>query len=148
MDQTGIHWTEDPNAAIRFARRADAEMFAAGDEDVWRITEHMWCEPTTEKHVLSCERVKAKWDRHLDDFPQDVPCTCPVEVHRKPRSELLDKVAAQAIRLDRRPLALLAYCVLCGEDTESFSLHRMDPPPRHAKTCVLYGYTPSGGDKP
>lgn len=42
MDQTGIHWTEDHNKAIRFARRADAEMFAAGDEDAWRITEHMW----------------------------------------------------------------------------------------------------------
>lgn len=45
MDASGIHWTDDPNKAIRFARRADAEMFAAGDEDAWRITEHMWCSP-------------------------------------------------------------------------------------------------------
>lgn len=140
MDQTGIHWTEDPNAAIRFARRADAEMFAAGDEDAWRITEHIWCEPSIEKHLPACERSKAMLDRRLDRFPQDVRCTCPTEVHHKPRSELLDKVAAQAVRFDRRPLALIARCVLCGEDTESFKLHRMDPSPRHAKTCVLYGY--------
>lgn len=45
MDETGIHWTDDPNKAIRFARREDAEMFAAGDEDAWRIVEHMWCAP-------------------------------------------------------------------------------------------------------
>lgn len=35
-------WTDDHNEAIRFARRADAEMFAAEDEDAWRIVEHMW----------------------------------------------------------------------------------------------------------
>lgn len=42
MDQTGIHWTDDANKALRFARRADAEMFAAGDEDAWRVTQHQW----------------------------------------------------------------------------------------------------------
>lgn len=31
MDQCGIHWTEDVHKAIRFARREDAEIFAAGD---------------------------------------------------------------------------------------------------------------------
>lgn len=40
MDQMGIQWTDDPQKAIRFARRADAEMFAAGDEDAWSIVEH------------------------------------------------------------------------------------------------------------
>lgn len=35
-------WTTDPNKAIRFARRADAEMFAAEDEAAWRIAEHVW----------------------------------------------------------------------------------------------------------
>lgn len=42
MDQEGIHWTEDVNKAIRFARREDAEMFADGDEDAWHIAEHIW----------------------------------------------------------------------------------------------------------
>lgn len=42
MDEAGIHWTDDVNKAIRFARRADAEMFAAGDENAWRIVEHVW----------------------------------------------------------------------------------------------------------
>lgn len=42
MDQMGTHWTEDAFKAIRFARRADAEMFAAGDEDAWRIVEHVF----------------------------------------------------------------------------------------------------------
>lgn len=42
MDQEGIHWTEDVHKAIRFARREDAEMFAAGDEDAWHIVEHIW----------------------------------------------------------------------------------------------------------
>jgi hypothetical protein len=45
MDQTGIHWTADVNQAIRFSRREDAEMFAAGDEDAFHICEHMWCAP-------------------------------------------------------------------------------------------------------
>lgn len=45
MDESGIHWTDDVNKAIRFARRDDAEMFSAGDEDAWRITQHMWCKP-------------------------------------------------------------------------------------------------------
>ena len=61
---------------------------------------------------------------------------------------LLDRVAAQAIEFDRRPLALLATCKLCGRITESFSLRRMDPAPRHHDTCVLYGFTPSGDLKP
>jgi hypothetical protein len=56
---------------------------------------------------------------------------------------ILDRVFDQAIQLDRRPLALLARCALCGVVTESFSLHRMDPKPRHEKDCVLYGYEPS-----
>ena len=40
MDQGMSTWTEDPHKAIRFARRADAEMFAEEDEDAWRIVEH------------------------------------------------------------------------------------------------------------
>jgi len=40
MDEMGIHWTDDPRKAIRFARRDDAEMFAAGDEDAWQILEY------------------------------------------------------------------------------------------------------------
>lgn len=40
MDQGIPTWTEDPHKAMRFARRADAEMFAEEDEDAWRIVEH------------------------------------------------------------------------------------------------------------
>lgn len=40
MDHGMPLWTEDPHKAIRFARREDAEMFAAEDEDAWRIVEH------------------------------------------------------------------------------------------------------------
>lgn len=68
-------------------------------------------------------------------------------VHPWPHGELLmdavlDRVAEQAIKMDRLPLALIATCALCGERTESFSLHRMDPAPRHAKGCVLFGFAP------
>lgn len=35
-------WTEDPNKALRFARRADAEQFAHHDEDAWCVVEHGW----------------------------------------------------------------------------------------------------------
>jgi hypothetical protein len=42
MTAEGITWTDDHNKAIRFARRADAEMFAAEDEDAWRIVQHAW----------------------------------------------------------------------------------------------------------
>jgi hypothetical protein len=55
------------------------------------------------------------------------------------------KVYAQAIEFDRRPLALLATCKLCGRITESFSLRRMDPAPRHHDDCVLAGYEPDRG---
>jgi len=58
--------------------------------------------------------------------------------------EILERVEKQAIEFDRRPLALLATCKLCGRITESFSLHRMDPAPRHHDDCVLYGFTDSG----
>lgn len=48
MDDMGIQWTSDPNKAMRFARRDDAEMFAAGSDDAVRVCEHMWCSsPTT-----------------------------------------------------------------------------------------------------
>lgn len=40
MDEMGIHWTADPQQALRFSRRADAESFAAGDEDAWCIRQH------------------------------------------------------------------------------------------------------------
>jgi hypothetical protein len=60
---------------------------------------------------------------------------------------ILDRVAQQAIKLDRRPLALLATCALCGVVTESFSLRRMDPSPRHEKDCILHGYEFDGGSK-
>lgn len=43
MDSAGIDWTNDPNEAIRFSRRDDAEMFAAGDEfSDLRIEQHKW----------------------------------------------------------------------------------------------------------
>jgi hypothetical protein len=42
MHQGAVRWTDDPNKAIRFARRADAEMFAAEDEDAWHVAEHQW----------------------------------------------------------------------------------------------------------
>jgi hypothetical protein len=61
--------------------------------------------------------------------------------------ETLERVEKQAIKFDRRPLALIATCVLCGESTESFSLHRMDPSPRHAKGCVLDGFANDAGAK-
>lgn len=35
-------WTADSLKALRFARREDAELFAAEDEDAWLITEHSW----------------------------------------------------------------------------------------------------------
>lgn len=35
-------WTADVEKAIRFARRVDAEMFSAEDEDAWRVTEHLF----------------------------------------------------------------------------------------------------------
>jgi len=38
----GPEWTNDPNKALRFARREDAEAFARDDEDAWHIVEHMW----------------------------------------------------------------------------------------------------------
>lgn len=53
MDDCGIQWTSDPNKAMRFARRDDAEMFAAGSEDALRICEHMWCSPPTDRSEQS-----------------------------------------------------------------------------------------------
>ena len=40
-----LTWTKDPLKALRLARRADAEMIAEICDDVWRVAEHMWCEP-------------------------------------------------------------------------------------------------------
>jgi hypothetical protein len=59
---------------------------------------------------------------------------------------LLERVYEQAIKFDRLPLALIAVCALCGERTESFSLHRMDPPVRHKPGCVLFGWEPQLSD--
>lgn len=42
MRQGMIVWTADHNEALRFARREDAERFAAEDEDAWRTAEHAW----------------------------------------------------------------------------------------------------------
>lgn len=42
MEQGVPTWTADDNEALRFARRVDAEKFAAEDEDAWSIVEHGW----------------------------------------------------------------------------------------------------------
>ena len=42
MEQGFSIWVADPNDALRFSRRIDAEMFSAEDEEAWRITEHTW----------------------------------------------------------------------------------------------------------
>ncbi|MES1989259.1 MAG: hypothetical protein V4440_14740 [Pseudomonadota bacterium] len=42
IEQGSVIWTDDHMKAIRFARRADAELFAEEDMDAWRIVEHMW----------------------------------------------------------------------------------------------------------
>lgn len=35
-------WTPDVNKALRFARRVDAELFCAADEDARHVAEHIW----------------------------------------------------------------------------------------------------------
>ena len=45
MEQGSVTWTADNLKAIRFARRADAEMFAEEDDGAWRIAEHIWSGP-------------------------------------------------------------------------------------------------------
>lgn len=45
MEQGMATWTADHLKALRFARRADAEMFSQEDEDAWRIAEHIWSGP-------------------------------------------------------------------------------------------------------
>ena len=47
MEQGLIVWTDDPLKAIRFARRADAELFAAEDDQAWRIVEHGFIDVAT-----------------------------------------------------------------------------------------------------
>lgn len=42
FEQGNQTWTKDPNEALRFARRVDAEKFSAEDEEAWRVVEHMW----------------------------------------------------------------------------------------------------------
>jgi hypothetical protein len=37
-----LNWTTDPNKALRFARRADADKICEIVEDADRVTEHMW----------------------------------------------------------------------------------------------------------
>jgi len=49
----------------------------------------------------------------------------------------LASIIDEAIHYDKRPLALIATCKLCGEQTESFYLARMDPAPRHHIDCAL-----------
>lgn len=60
FDSTGlVGWTRDANEAIRFARRIDAEQFAAADEDAFHIVEHMWCQPPSgESSALWTPEVK------------------------------------------------------------------------------------------
>lgn len=48
-----------------------------------------------------------------------------------------DRVSERAVEINRYPLALFAVCRLCSKRTDSLSLHRMDPAPRHAKDCPL-----------
>lgn len=50
IDQGLPVWTADHMKAIRFARRADAELFAAEDDDAWRIAEHVWYGVTLQPH--------------------------------------------------------------------------------------------------
>lgn len=38
--QDGPCWTTDPNEALHFVRRKDADEFCADDEDAWRIIRH------------------------------------------------------------------------------------------------------------
>lgn len=47
-------WTHDNNQALRFARRVDAEKFAAEDEDAWRIVQHAWDTPEEPKGDTPC----------------------------------------------------------------------------------------------
>lgn len=46
-------WTADNLKALRFARREDAETFAAEDDAAWRIAEHVWSGPPVQ---ASCKR--------------------------------------------------------------------------------------------
>jgi hypothetical protein len=68
MEQGVTTWTADPNEALRFARRADAEKFAAEDEDAWLITEHMWSSAIATPVCTGCRGMKGhvgdRWVRN------------------------------------------------------------------------------------
>lgn len=74
MDERGIHWTANPHKAIRFSRRADAEMFAAGDEDAWAIVQHGFevgdgtC--TCSRDYLSCQVHALEKEQSHDQIPR------------------------------------------------------------------------------
>lgn len=70
-----------------------------------------------EHRLEYCERLCEKLNRPADDFRKIVE--------------------ERAIRYIRSPLSLTALCNLCGETTQSMSIHRMDPPTRHVKDCPL-----------
>lgn len=72
FDKTGCFgWTSDANAAMRFARRVDANMFAAANDEAWRIVEHMWVKYDEQPTSTKCERQntggdagsQARWDQ-------------------------------------------------------------------------------------
>jgi hypothetical protein len=51
MEQGIPTWTADPNEALRFARRIDAEKFAEEDEDAWMIVQHGWDDMTPNEEL-------------------------------------------------------------------------------------------------
>lgn len=71
-----FQWTPDVNKALRFARRADAEMVAAEGEDAWYVREHMWCAPPAPQFG---ECPKCGSDRH-QPMPECAQEGCPLIV--------------------------------------------------------------------
>lgn len=66
FDEIGlVSWTSDAQKAIRFARRVDAEQFAAADEDAWAIVEHVFVTSETKESALRVPPYKPRREDFL-----------------------------------------------------------------------------------
>lgn len=78
---------------------------------------------------------------HRQEFLKDL-----CDKLNRPADDFRQQVEERAVRYIRSPLALTALCNLCGETTQSMSVHRMDPPTRHVTDCPLYSTNDAKAD--
>lgn len=127
----GPEWTPHRDQALRFARRGDAEAFAAEDDDAWKLVRHPPVDETRQRDIDEIAAVRRRARAAEEDWQAAV---AERDHLRAENRDLRER--------DTAPVPLLLYCPRCAvQHVDAPQPEKgWTNPPHRSHECQACGY--------